>query len=225
MPHGHGKQKGGDSRAGLITRAGVHIAPGSIQVEDENYLGLPKIATADLPAAALGEGRAMWDEDKNIIVVDDGAYLGNVPFAKIARKAASQTINSDATLTGDNNLFLTLGANEIWYVSGVISYDSVAAADFQIAWSLQSGATMLFEVDWAIDTSSGVAAAPSKWTTGTLSNFGGSAGSPSQVISFTGIIVMSSTPGVNSLQWAQGTLDIGDTTLLINSFLAAWRVG
>lgn len=136
----------------------------------------------------------------------------------IVRKEATETVNNSATLQDDNELFFAVEANEVWAFRAVLFFISSAAADIKFAWTIPASATIRWSatnIVNAINTAS---------TVYDDSNFVSTDGTSAQLmVVLDGIVVVSSTAGDVTLQWAQIAAAVSDTQVLVNSYLIAHK--
>jgi len=133
--------------------------------------------------------------------------------SKIILKTADETVNNSSTLQDDNELFLAIGANEIWLFWLFFWGNSGTTPDFKIGWAIPSGASGVFD--------SIVTAVASTSLTATLIISGFAA---SYLYRFYGEIKNGATAGNLQFQWAQNTATVSDTKVLANSCIIAHRI-
>ena len=123
-----------------------------------------------------------------------------------AYKAAATTRTATTTLTADPDLTLTVLADSLYKVEGVLDITTPAAADMDILLAVPSGAVF-----------SAVYSTP----TGLVSWDGSEAtlADPDGALTFNGILSVSSTAGSATIQWAQTTSDAGDTVMESGSYM------
>jgi hypothetical protein len=195
----------------------VHIARGPIQ--------FAQLATADIPAAALGEGRMVWDSTLNIFVVDDGRVLAKIPLVQMLRRTAGQSVTSSVDPVDDNTLQFTVGATEIWAVTMSLHYTGHSSGDLKLGWDLPSGATFAFTAIHGLDADGTDGQNTTKWTSSTVVFGTQTGGVALEAAILFGVIIVSSTAGTAKLQFAQGTSNGAATTMEAGSLLKAERIG
>lgn len=140
---------------------------------------------------------------------------------KRVRKTVSEDLASSTTLQDDDALFFAVGANEVWLFQLFVSFQGGTTEDIKFTMVGPTGSTVTFGI------------AP-QWATGdpfvvTTANAGGTAvalgASTARVAHIVGIIVNGSTAGDCKLQWAQNVSGATVTTVLVNSWLLAHRIG
>ncbi|MBI4160711.1 MAG: LamG domain-containing protein [Candidatus Yanofskybacteria bacterium] len=138
-----------------------------------------------------------------------------------ARKSSDESVTSSTTLQNDDELKLTLAANKTYTIDAVIFATSASSnPDFKIAFTVPSGATM---------TLGYIAASPSNLLTqGELLSSSGTASqviplraNASAVVLVKGTVVIASTGGDLTLQWAQFTSNATATVVKAGSYIRA----
>lgn len=159
--------------------------------------------TVTLPTGLTGALRA----DSGVVSVD-GTVIRKV-------KSSDEIVNNSSVLQNDDDLFFSVGANEIWAVRMYVKFSSPATPDIKFQWSLPSGATGFVTGEPYYDGNS---------FTGTSSfTFTGSSGTTRNLI-FQGYIETAGTSGTAQFQWAQNTQDASDTTVFAYSYLIAEKL-
>ncbi|MEX2599286.1 MAG: hypothetical protein WD533_06485 [Dehalococcoidia bacterium] len=147
------------------------------------------------------------------------AALGYTPLnaAELIRvvKTADEVVNNSATLQNDDELLLSVGANETWNFTLFIYVDTPATADFQCAFAIPSGASGdRLNQSWnggfsSSDTIDVTAAQSTALVSG------------NRVIAINGRIIVGATPGTVQFQWAQDVAGAVDTIVRAGSCLIA----
>lgn len=137
------------------------------------------------------------------------------------RKAADETVNNSATSQNDNELTFAIGPGEEWVGEVVLFVSGDGTADFRAALSVPPGASALYANHGPRLADTIVIADPYA-TSGDLSNMGAATTGALHVIRFS--VVNGSTAGSVTLQWAQRTATVADTTLKAGSYIEARRV-
>lgn len=140
--------------------------------------------------------------------------------AKVIRKTADQTVNNSDELQDDDELFLPLGANEVWAFILLLIENSSETADIITGFAVPSGAVY---TGWVTlrDINDQLEGRPFA-TEDTISMSGvGVAQIPGL---FTGIVINGATAGNLQFQWSQYIPEESDTKVLANSLLLAWKL-
>ncbi|MFA5803660.1 MAG: hypothetical protein WC879_03360 [Melioribacteraceae bacterium] len=134
-------------------------------------------------------------------------------------KTADEIVNNSITLQDDNHLVFALGANETWTITYFIIYHASGVADFKHQFTVPTGATGRWN-------SHGMNGGYAFQWRGTITEVGaGNTGeSVSALIILTAYIKTSTTAGNITLQWAQNTAEVSDTTVFEGSHLEAKRL-
>lgn len=137
-----------------------------------------------------------------------------------ARKTADTTRTATVTRTADPHLTLAVEASGVYMVRTMLLVTSVEAADFSFKFTGPTGATM----DWVPMVPGNVTGAASvgstKWPALTIADDVTATIGTDKVGWVTqGLLVVSTTAGNFTVDWAQATSDAGNTTLHSGSFL------
>ncbi len=138
--------------------------------------------------------------------------LASIGIPKIVYKSADETVNGSDVMQDDDHLVLPVLANEVWAFRAVWLVSSGSTPDFKYQFTYPSGATISwFDAHWNDDRYDA-----------DVTNANTSGGK--DVITLTGTIFISSTPGNIQLQWAQNTSNASDTKVLKGSHIIAHRL-
>jgi len=151
----------------------------------------------------------------NKAYVDSSSGGGNT-FARVVKKV-DESRQSDTTMTDDAELFVPLEANKNYGFETRLFYQSSAAADFKVGYTIPSLATglRLGASNWhstvgiatfVIPTVTFVAMGATLVTTPTY-----------------GRVIMGATAGDLNFQWAQNAPVASDTTVKAGSRLVVWE--
>ena len=136
----------------------------------------------------------------------------------VYRKTADETVNNSTTLQNDDIFSIPIIANENWYFEAHIFYRSTAVADIKFAFTTPAGATL----SWSIieQAVSGAARYPAPITvSGTAESASGRGASTDSGCYIQGLIRNGANIGSLTLQWAQNTAEVSDTTVQTLSWL------
>lgn len=144
------------------------------------------------------------------------SYISAFRSAKqlVAVKSADETIVSDSTVTPDADLVLSLQANKQYLLIVSIFLDSVAAADFKHSLTLPSGATGV-RVNEPLNATAPTATIDVTTDSAILTD------ATEETFFYYAKIIMGSTAGDISFDWAQNTSNAGDTVLKKGSSMVA----
>jgi len=148
--------------------------------------------------------------------INNLAVAGGKTFAKVI-KSADQTVNNSTTKIDDDELLFTPAINKTYHGILLLCLDSSAVADMDLVFTVPTGATIFGSVigDWDPGTPVDWSNMASEWNLFTSGN--------DQVIEQHFRLIMSSTAGAVTLQWAQGTAEVSDTKVLEGSLLLVWE--
>lgn len=187
---------------------------GLLAAQDEG-VAIGDIATINFAGAGVTAARAG--------TVGTITIPGGVAPSALVVKAADEAVASSTTLQNDNELFLPLGANEVWMVTGTYFFDSASSTPgAKIGLTVPSGASVL----WDTPTNWGLAAGSSTGIGLTAaSTFAVSLLSTStNPITLRYRVTNGATPGNFQLTWAQNVSNSTATNLRKYSVLAALRI-
>lgn len=169
----------------------------------------------DLPLALV-----LTLDTGQILVFDERRFLPMVEHIMIA-KAADEIVNNSNVLQDDDDFLFNIGANEVWIVDQTLDTANLTFnTDFQIAWVLPAGASMLCI---AIAHLSGTDPLTAVGTTPGAAIVLASANSP-RIIMIKTTIRNGATAGVAQFQWAQNTAVATDSTVKQDSMFIAHRL-
>jgi hypothetical protein len=146
-----------------------------------------------------------------------------VPLA--AYRTSSQSVTSSTTLVNDNQLFVTVAANAVYYLQLGLNYTAATAGDLAGGWALPSGASITNTVSMSLlstaagygdDATSGGGSTVVAGGVGSGTN----AGAKSDWILTTG-----GSSGTCQFQWAQLASFATATSVVAASFLILQRIG
>lgn len=187
-----------------------------------------QFANVSARTSAIGspvEGMYADLADSDALLRYDGTAWRPPNILFVRRTTDSATITSNATLTDDTVLFLTVPANATFELNSLIIYTSGLNGDLKIGWSAPAGSTL----DWNIggpgsnqDTTTGVPYNGAQ-TLGGSDTVGGT--QTNVVARPSGLLVVGSTSGQLKLRWAQGISDAGfGTVIRAGSYIRLTRV-
>lgn len=169
-------------------------------------------------AAVSGTGEVYW--------YNGSAWVSAV--ARVKYKTANEAVTSNTTNQADNDFFISVEANALYFVELHIVMTGHTSGDFKSAWTvpsgatgyrwrdvLQSGATADSENKSQIDTIAGGSA-----TVGVLGT-----GSTNTYFHETLTVDTAGTSGNLALEWSQGTSNATATTVLAGSVMRVWKIG
>lgn len=169
-------------------------------------------------SSLAAEGRLdVWDGSADISLFSRSLFA-------LKRKAASQTLLSNTTLTNDNTLFVALPTAGTFGWRCWLLYNSSLTADIKLTYTWPAGATATWSGMGLASTATGTSGdinMAAVTVSGTTLVFGGAAAN--SVILLEGEIVMGGTAGNLQLQWAQNTSDATNTSVLARSRMMVWR--
>ena len=138
------------------------------------------------------------------------------------RKTADESVISSATLQNDNHLFLSVAANTTYELTLRLIANSATTADIQFLFTFPAGLTMnLHSLE-----ASGAGASNALFTgpfdqtsTRAISTTGSD-----QIITMSGLVMVSATAGTLQLQWSQFVSIASNTTVKTNSYMILRKV-
>ncbi len=137
------------------------------------------------------------------------------------RKASNETITNSTALQDDDDLKLSIAANEVWMLRFYLNGTSGTTPDWRMAISGQNGSSCVFGLGEYEQSTSGIStdcdAAPTAITAITAS------GQREPMFAWA-IYEQGANAGTVNFQWAQNQSSGQSTTMHVNSFLLARRV-
>ena len=150
-----------------------------------------------------------------------GLALLQLAGFQIRVKRADEIVNNSTVLQDDNDLTFPGAASTTYAFILFLMFSSSTVADFQTAISVPAGADGN-RGDWAELTAAG---ADATWQERALeANPVGAAGSARQPYISIGVVRMGATAGPVTLQWAQNTAEVSNTSVITGSWLIALRL-
>ena len=140
-------------------------------------------------------------------------------FAKVV-KAADETVASSDTLQDDDELTFTPSINKVYSYIIMLWVDSNTTPDFKWALSLPTGAAAEWGTGGGIIFRSGTSTTVDDGTTPLSSAISGTG---TRSFGNFGKLIMGTTAGSVTLQWAQDTSDTHPTKILQGSTILVWE--
>jgi hypothetical protein len=140
----------------------------------------------------------------------------NMGTPLVVRKSADETVNYSTTLQDDDDLALTVGANEIWYFLAYIRHNSPDTADINFQFTVPTGGTLEAIFHPAVAAGTG-ALSP-------VTSLAIACDGTDQVTLVWVTYIGGANAGTVQLQWAQDVAVASDTKVLANSFFLAHRI-
>jgi len=195
-------------------------------VDAQSHAGLDLTTLGDLHGFSTVDARIPIGTDGQHLEADSGEALGlkwanagHDPNYQMIIKSTDETINSDTTLQDDDELTATLIANTRHYFALGLYFETTSAPDFKYSLTFPTGTTNRRLVgNWngaiaeAIAGDLAIVQSP-------IVPAGGE-----RAIALQGYIITSGTAGALTLQWAQNTSDVADTTVKAGATLQVWRI-
>jgi len=139
---------------------------------------------------------------------------------KIIRKTIDQVVNNTSETQDDDELFLPLAANEVWFFILLPIVFSSDTAGLDTEFTTPEGANLYGWVSYK-DADGTLASEPiimgQSWT-------GLGIGDNCTPMIFFGLVINSDTPGNLQFKWAQKTPEESDTIVRANSYIMAWKI-
>jgi hypothetical protein len=142
------------------------------------------------------------------------------PLAVI--KGADESVLNSATLQFDDALFLAVPANTQWLFKCVLNYEggTHGASDIRWTWNVPTGATLRYYTSHLTNTNPVIAMLAGSATGSADTNGAGNLNG----ILMDGSLIVGSTAGNISLEWAQFTAsNVTPTIVHAQSYLSLWQ--
>lgn len=178
---------------------------------------------ADVDTTGKADGDVLTYDDGTDEWVPQSVVMGDLLDYQFVRKTADDVITADATLSDDDELFVALGANQVWLIEIGLLYRAATTADFAVSLNNIVGATSRLGL---IGGASGVSSSSGdgQWAGDSAGTFGGAGVGQTMLAQLKGIYRTAGSSGTLKLQWAQGVSDASNTTLRADSYMLARRV-
>jgi len=153
---------------------------------------------------------------------DVNAYLAQQQFV---RKTANESVTSSTTVQDDNDLAMTLAANTVYWLDGMLITDGALAGDFRLQFVVPSGTIRWLANGPVSGATVTVTDVDRNWKVGSATTVLGTiASGTSSIVHVAGIIRTGASGGTFKLQWAQGSSSGTATRVFANSFLRCTRM-
>lgn len=152
------------------------------------------------------------DDIMNPHIRDNFNAIG--PIVRI-RTTADVSVNNDATLNNDTELFFPVAASEVWLWQAVVGFTCGAGGGL-MSFTAPSGAVGA----WHFHGTEVSSVHQSNMAFAATQNIGAVTDEP---ITLSGVVVNGATPGNLQFQWSQSSSNAANTTRRIHSFLIANR--
>ena len=196
----------GGSLAANVTQFG--LTEGSILYSDGSNIQELAVGTAsDSLAVNAGATAPEW------VTASSGQTFGR------GVKKTTELINSDSTLTDDNDLIIAVNANKTYGFLLMLQIQSDVAPKFKFAFSLPAGASGTMS-DGAWDSSTATLTPSDATAARTIDSLGDEG---DYIIPVIGKFVVAGTSGNIALQWAQAVSNAGNTRLYAGSYFVLWE--
>lgn len=155
-----------------------------------------------------------WTPERIKQAID--ALSGGQTFARVVKKV-DETVNNSSTLQDDDELFVLLSPNKVYFIILAIFGSGNSTADFKYAISLPTDATGKglegkFENTAPFDVSVDITSSRNMGITGSESSF----------ILYARVTVLGNG-GLLNVQWTQQLQTVGDTKCLKGASLLVWE--
>jgi hypothetical protein len=140
-----------------------------------------------------------------------------------AVKSGDESRTSTIAVSDDSELVLTVAANTLYYVKGVLLYDGASGGDLRLGWSAPAGATFDWTGGGLDSASTGLAGTMyvGAWTLAGEHVYGCNASGNNQFALPEGWLQTGANAGSFRARWAQGTSSATSTRIRARSGLTA----
>jgi hypothetical protein len=202
------------TNAGVFSINGLTIVNGDIS------------SSAAIDATKIADGTVTSSEFQFINTLTSNAQTQLNSKAAITSKvkSADETVNNSATLQNDNDLFFSIGANEIWVVETYLRITMGAASDYKQTWTVPAGAVMVGFPDDLNNLGSATAGAGTAEVSLLTTRTKTIAANSNVLIIERGLLINGGTAGTVQYQWAQNAATVENTSVLRGSHITAYRL-
>lgn len=159
-------------------------------------------------------------QPRQLLLISD---LNQFCVTAAAWKGADTPRASVTSLAPDPDLTLALNSQDgIYQVKAIIRYQGAAGNNFAWNWSIPSGASFEYS-HWNYFSSAAVS--PTSASPGGTQTAWCDGGAGRRIVTARGVVIMGGTPGVITLNWAQGAVSATATVVGQFSQLQARQVG
>lgn len=189
--------------------------------------------------AVRGDGQVEWGAGNanrdtflartgaGALTLTGGLTITGVGGVQFARKTANQTVTNSTTIQDDTHLQLSVVANAVYRVDGLLIFNGPSAVNLKIGWVAPTGATF----DWigtgqstTSPATSGPVITNAQTIASTVYGLGTIGTSTNMTALVRGLLVTAGNAGTFKLQWAQNTANATAVTMVLNSHIALQRV-
>ncbi len=212
---------GGWNNAIRITSGNIDIGGGNII--NTGTLTLPT-STDTLVGKATTDVFTNKSYDANgtgnvLANIDNGNVLAGSSIPKVIIKSADETINSSSTLQNDDELTIAVSANKRYYFNLYLYFLSDTTPDFKYAFTVPASTTSRRLLgNW-----NGASAESATGALTTVSTIV-SGGTSQQTLMLSAYVITGASAGSITLQWAQDTSDVANTTVKAGSTMVMYEV-
>lgn len=162
------------------------------------------------------------DEDIKNLADDAEAALNDVALylPRYAIKPSNEIIASSTVLQNDDHLLKSGAANATYEFELLLKFVSSTTADFQFAWSVPAGASMLWNSEEG-NPGNLIAVMQGPYTAAATALINGTGAD--QVLRASGLFIVGATPGDLQFRWGPITSHASNTTVYADSWLRLQR--
>lgn len=178
--------------------------------------------------SGTGQDVTLTRTSASTLTLSGNLTVTGVGGTAFVRKPASQSISNSTTTQDDLHLQLSVAANAVYRLEGLLIFNGPSGANLKMGWS----APGLSALDWTAlgqNTAASSSVGPVITNAQTLSSNAyalGTIGTGTNMIAIVrGLLVTGSGSGTFKLQWAQNTANATATTMVLNSNISLQRVG
>lgn len=225
---------GGVAQLAINDGSGTTIKPGTASTTDALVVGGgPSGFSGNILTLKTDIGSTVLQTTNGgVTTVTGDLIVTGLMAQRGARKTADQTVTNSTTQTDDTHLFVSVAANAVYTVEAYITYNALAAADVNLAFTVPAGASGSW-TGWGVgltqsaQTTDGYTLRAEQNTITQVRGFGGiESGGVAQDISVNikGLLTTAGTAGTFRLQWAQRVANAQGTILRADSWIRLNRI-
>lgn len=183
-------------------------------IRDQSVNKFASSTTRDAAISVADEGMYADLADFDGLSRYDGTTWDLVPWSEVKKKNADQSVNNTTTFASDNTISWAVTANAQYTLRVFLLYNSGTTPDIKFQWSIPAGLTMTW-VATGLDTS-GTFVFGNILGESSQQALGGTAANVAAYLD--GVVTVGGTGGNLTMQFAQQTANVSNTTVKAGTY-------